>query len=221
VNLKVAKEGVDDWLPGPGAEDKFTGKSGEVTFETEGKRSITCTSAALEGEYTGPRTDATKLTLSGCRYLATNQPCQTSPTAQGTIEGSGSLEGELGFLTIPSSPLVPTVGWDLKGLSMTFTCEKLPEPSITIGTIEGSVIASLTPADAMSRTMTLTYSASSGKQLPEMFEGAEADTLTMKLRTGLEESAEPSGVTMSVAIKNGEPLEVKAQTCETYVGCEP
>jgi hypothetical protein len=221
VNLKVAKQGVDNWLPGPGTKDKFTGNSGEVTFETEGKRSITCTSAALAGEYTGPRTDSTKLTLSGCRYLATNQPCQTNPTAQGTIEGSGSLEGELGFLTIPSSPLVPTVGWDLKGVSMTFTCEKLPEPSITIGTIEGSVIASLTPTDAMGRTMTLTYSASSGKQLPEMFEGAEADTLTMKLRTGLEESTEQSGLTMSVAIKDEEPLEVKAQTCETYVGCEP
>jgi hypothetical protein len=73
----------------------------------------------------------------------------------------------------------------------------------------------------MGRTMTLTYSASSGKQLPEMFEGAEADTLTMKLRTGLEESTEQSGLTMSVAIKDEEPLEVKAQTCETYVGCEP
>ena len=83
------------------------------------------------------------------------------------------------------------------------------------------MIASLTPADAMSAKMTLTYTAASGKQLPEAFEGAETDTLTMKLRTGLEETVEPSALSTTEAITNGEPLEVKAQTCQAYLGCEP
>jgi hypothetical protein len=220
VHLKVAHKANGKWLPGPGARPKFTGKTGEVTFETAGAKSITCTSASVAGEYTGPKTETAKLTMSGCRYPATNQPCQSSPTAEGTIEASGSLTGELGFITIPSSPFTPTVGWDLKGLSMTFACEKLLEPSATTGTIEGSVIAPLSPVNMMSGSSTLTYAATSGKQLPEMFEGAEADTLTMKLRTGLEETVEQSGVTMNQTTTNEESLEVKAQTCETYVSCE-
>ena len=220
VHVKVAHKANGEWLPGPGAKPKFTGKTGEVTFETAGAKSISCTSASVAGEYTGPRTETSKLTLSGCRYPATNQPCQSSPTAEGTIEASGSLTGELGFITIPSSPLTPTVGWDLKGLSMTFTCEKPLEISVTTGTIEGSVIASLSPVNMMSANDTLTYAATSGRQLPEMFEGAEADTLTMKLRSGLEETVEQSGVTMNQTTSNEESLEVKAQTCETYVTCE-
>jgi hypothetical protein len=221
IDVKSAKRGVDDWLPGPGEKSKFTGKAGEVVFETEGKRSITCTAADLEGEYTGARTETTKLVLSGCQNPATSQPCQSSPTAAGTIEASGPLEGELGFVSIPTSPLVPTVGWDLKALSMTFTCAKLGEASVTTGTIEGSMIASLTPTNVMSAKMTLAYTAASGKQLPEMFEGAEADTLTMKLRNGLEETVEQSGLSATETITNEESLEVKAQTCQTDVGCEP
>jgi hypothetical protein len=54
-----------------------------------------------------------------------------------------------------------------------------------------------------------------------MFEGAEADTLTMKLRNGLEETVEQSGLSATETITNAESLEVKAQTCQTDVGCEP
>jgi subtilase family protein len=221
VHIKVAKKANGQWLPGPGAKKKFSAKSGAVVFESEGKKAITCSAAALEGEYTGPSTEVAKLLLTGCKYVATNQKCESSPLAEGTIEASASLTGELGFITVPTSPAVPTVGWDLKGLSMTFTCANPPETSITTGTIQGSAIAPVTPVNMMAEQMTLTYSMASGKQLPEMFEGAEADTLTMKLRTGLEETVEPSGLSANLTVRNEESLEVKAQTCQTYVGCKP
>ncbi|HEY2251472.1 MAG TPA: hypothetical protein VGH74_10450, partial [Planctomycetaceae bacterium] len=79
-------KGHYEFLPGPGANNKFYGVATEETeFETTGGIKISCSVAIFKGEYTGAKTLKTKISLSGCEQPV-KRPCQTNPAKEGEIE---------------------------------------------------------------------------------------------------------------------------------------
>lgn len=204
-------KGKYDFLPAPGPAPAFSGLGEKVSLETPGKAVITCAAATFEGSYTGPKTETVTLDLVGCILSSSpsQQKCQTTPVKEGEIEAQ--LEGELGFISGGSKPVV---GLDLKPKApsttfATFQCGKLPETGPS-GTIEGSVIAPISPKNHMVEEFKLKYLQSGGKQAVEHFEGGPNDTLTVKLLSGVELKTEPIGLKTIVVDSNEEPLEIKA-----------
>jgi hypothetical protein len=198
----TAKKGTYDWEPGPGAAGKFYGVAiePEPLLETVGHKKISCSVGIFKGEYTGPKTETVKITLSGC-LNSEGHECQSSPESAGTVE-SETLAGELEFVSGKGSKK-PIVGWDLKHEGTLFTYEcglNLKEVGTPVfSTIEGSVIGpvaygSESDMNKMSLTSIIKYKAVDGKQAPEKFEGGLADTLTT-ITTGLSELKEQTGLT--------------------------
>lgn len=225
VRPKATANGKYEWEPGPGAKNKFFGVAEEPVLETVGGQSISCASAIFKGEYTGPKTEKTTVQFEFCEDAA-KRPCQTTPAKEGIIVEQGSLEGSLAFINAAKG----TPGWDIKpeggsGSFLTYYCGKLPE---TIHMVEGSVIGTIkrgffgNDLNRMSKTATIAYKATKGKQLPEAFEGQANDTLTTTT-TGLEtRSPEQTGLTSVLETVSGlgenieseanqEALEVKAK----------
>ncbi len=225
VRKKPMHNGKYEWEPGPGAKNKFFGVAEEPVLETVAGQEISCASAIFKGEYTGAKTEKTTVQFEFCEDAA-KRPCQTTPAKEGIIVEQGSLEGGLGFIESAKG----TAGWDLKheggsGAFLTYYCGKLPE---TVHTIEGSVIGQIkhgffgNDLNKMSKSATILYKATKGKQLPEAFEGQPSDTLTTTT-LGLEtRSPEQTGLTSVLETESGlgenieseenqEPLEVKTK----------
>ncbi len=200
-------KGADNFLPGPGAANKFTGHLGAVTLETVGQAKIACSSGSAQGEYTGSKTLAATITLAGCERPSTHEPCQSVGGASGQI-ATNALEGEYGFI---SSARKLSVGLDLRHepALATFECTTAALPGKELVNLEGSVIGSIKKFDSMVSAFTVTYKATAGKQLPEAFEGAAKDTLVTSVVGG---SAEQTGLTATLTLTNEERLEIKAKT---------
>jgi hypothetical protein len=201
-------KGSYDFIAGPGEKPKFTGSGGGVAFETVGKKTITCAGSEESGEYTGAKTLKESVNFIGCANEA-GQSCQSNPAKTGEIENT-SLEGEIGFIRGPEKPIV---GLDLKGSPnyLTFICGALPETTITVVTIEGSVIAPIKHIDLMAEEFSLKYKQVGGKQVPEQFAGGAKDTLTANFASGLTKTTEQIGLTDFVEITNEEPIEIKGK----------
>lgn len=224
VHRKPGHNGRYEWLPGPGANDKFFGFAEEPVLETVGGQKISCAAGLFKGEYTGAKTEKMTASFEICEDGA-KRPCQTTPAKEGVI-GEGALEGHLGYVDSTKK----TAGWDLEheggsGAMLTYYCGKLPE---TVHTIEGSAIGVLkhgffgNDVDKMSKKATIAFKATSGRQLPEAFEGQPNDTLTTTT-LGLETRAnEQTGLTTLLETVSGEgedipneaiqePLEVRTK----------
>jgi hypothetical protein len=113
--------GKYNWLPGPGAQNKFTSVlraafSAPVLELTGSKTQIFCFAAGkAEGEYTGPKTlIVKKLVLRSCHNPALegleHSKCQNVGSPAGEISAQ-ELTGELGFIKAAKGP---RVGVDLK-----------------------------------------------------------------------------------------------------------
>jgi hypothetical protein len=102
------------------------------------------------------------------------------------------------------SGLLVSVGVDLgaEPSLLTAQCDGANEELV----VKGSVIAPISKIDAMSKTFSLAYTQSAGKQSPEQFEGGSKDTLTATLGSG----AEQAGLSTTEKITNEESLEIKA-----------
>jgi hypothetical protein len=223
VRKKATMKGHYEFLPGPGAKNKFTGVAiePEPILETVNGSKILCSDIVFKGEYTGPKTEKVMVLFSGCEN-AIHQTCQTNPTTEGEIE-SEALEGELGVIS--KAKAVPTIGWDLKrsGTLATYSCGKLPEAiemleGSVIGTVKGGANSNL---DRMNIESIIAFKETAGKQLPEAFEGQPNDTLTTT-STGLKTTKEQTGLLgtdeqesglgePSETEANQEPLEIKAK----------
>ncbi|HTA06526.1 MAG TPA: hypothetical protein VK774_09200, partial [Solirubrobacteraceae bacterium] len=225
LHQKPSHNGKYEWLPGPGANNKFFGFAEEPVLQTVGGQTISCAAGLFKGEYTGAKTEKMTASLEICEDAA-KRPCQTTPAKEGVISEGGTLEGDLGYIDSTKK----TVGWDLEheggsGAIFTYYCGKLPE---TIHMVEGSVIGQVKPGffgndlNKMSKKATISYKASKGKQLPEAFEGQPNDTLTTTT-LGLETRPnEQTGLTTLLETVSGEgedipneaiqePLEVKTK----------
>lgn len=205
----AAGKGSFDWSPGPGALKKFEGTGGETTLETVGKQKIACVASIFTGEYTGAKTESVSLEMQGCNDAVTGAVCQTHLKGAGKIETLAPLEGELGFIKGGEKP---SVGLDLKHspVILTFECGELPG-AVVLGTLEGSVIAPITPINKMVEEFKIIYKEKLGKQIPEQFEGGAKDTLTETLVSGIETKTEESGLKTRVEGLNEEPIEIKAR----------
>jgi hypothetical protein len=212
------KKGKYEWLPGPGTANHFygIGEEPEPQLETTGGALIECSEMVLEGEYTGPKTFKAKVSFGGCETgTETVRECQTNPAKEGVIEATGGFEGNLGVIKGGEKP---TVGWDLKreggGAAFVFECG-IPPQTLSLETIEGSVIAPLsrgffgTDVNKMSEFATLKYKAVKGLQQPEMFEGGEKDVFTTTTVTGITTTKEQTGLNTTVEARSGlgQPIE--------------
>ncbi len=204
---EVAGSGKYEWIPGPGGAKKLTGHFGPVTLEGVGKTTISCAAASATGEFATARTLSTTLTLSGCERPAGHHPCQGATSPPGEIVTS-SLEGEVAFIAGGSKP---SVGVDLKHEPSlaSFTCSGTSGDELV--TLEGSVIAPITPLDQPTSTFTLKYKAPGGRQVPEAFEEGLKDTLLTQVLAGLERTGEETGLTATATLATEEPLELKAK----------
>lgn len=225
TTLNAHKKGKYEWLPGPGAKNKYSGVAVAPSplFRTTGGQTISCSDIVFKGEYTGAKTETATVTMDGCE-TPFHRPCQTNPAKEGQIEGPSALKGELGVIS--KAKKTPTVGWDLKGegVLFTFQCGKPPEV-LNLETIEGSVIGAVTGGgfsniDRMSIFSVIKYKAVAGKQLPESFEGGPKDTLLLNSIT--EKTSEQTGLTATEESESGlgepiekpenqEPLEIKVK----------
>jgi alpha-tubulin suppressor-like RCC1 family protein len=207
--MSKAHHGRFEWLPGPGPRRKFTDELSQPMLETVGGHRVGCTAGMLEGDYTGPKTEALSgLTLQGCRDLSTNMSCQTNPMQEGLIASSLPLQGDLGFITSGGRR---AVGWKLESNPPTtpllvFVCGSTAE------VLEGSVIGRVAPIDSMTSEPELLYRQRKGRQLPEFFEPSVRDALMLTTTplTG-SESSEQVGLSSNAVQIDEQPLEIKAK----------
>ncbi len=200
-------KGRNNWQPGPGAKKKFLGTAVEaVILETVKGRRIECSTIVFEGEYTGPKTLKTKVDLVGCLEQASKKTCQSNPNPMKKGEIEFEAEGGIGFI---KSGEKPAVGVDLKIPALTvFECGELLEA--VHYEMSGSFIGQATPLNIMSPSFKLAFKVKSGKQIPQMFEGAPKDTITLTHLSGLEKVSEEAGLRALVEVENEEQLEIKA-----------
>jgi hypothetical protein len=200
----VGSEGKYEWIAGA-AKPKFTAKGMATKLTGVGGAGVTCASSSVSGEYTGPKTVSASVTFKGCKSTTSKQACQSNGAPSGELIAAG-LTGGLGFIEdeLTKSGLLVSVGVDLgrEPSLLAASCNGAGEELL----VTGSVIAPISKIDAMSKTFTLSYAASAGKQSPEQFEGGAKDTLTATLGAG----AEQAGLSSTEKITNEEPLEVKA-----------
>ena len=212
VTRSETNTGEYEWTPGfTKAGIRSTG--GRSILETVGRTRITCKAEAGTGEYSGARTELITMTFTRCES-ASKASCQSEGASAGTIKDF-LLEGQLGFIkNKPKEEKLPgvSVGWDLKPTGpepyvTTFECGNGLKESPTHVLVSGSVITTNATIDKMSLTSALHYTASTGKQRPERFEGGAAAVLLTSVAGG---AFEQSGLSTTQTVTSEELLEVKA-----------
>ncbi len=201
----AGKTGAFEWLPGAGATG-YTVQGGSLTFETASKRKIVCNGVSGSGSYTSPKTEVMHLTLNGCEQPEQGA-CHDEKATSGEILLS-PLEGvlrELGASGAKSS----SVGTALRSANggeanfAAFICGNAGY-HVVIG---GSVIAMTSKADKMSSGTKLEFIGKKGRQTPEVFEGGNAQRLTVSFDG---EGFEGASLHARLIETAQEPLEIKA-----------
>jgi hypothetical protein len=183
---------------------KFTGTSGAGKLVTTAGREISCTSDSASGEITNAKTaDNVVVEFKGCttKILFFTLSCSNIVT--------NKLTAEPVYLTNPNSS--SEVGLDLKPMSGTtfasFTCsgENL--------SVSGSVVGKITPTNKLTKSYTLSFAQSGGKQKYEgFFVGSTftKDTLSAS-GSGLETfGPEQAGIEGSDTITTEKEVELSA-----------
>jgi hypothetical protein len=196
-----SETGPDEWVPGV-ANGGFTTAlkpATTVRLEATNKEKVTCTGASSGGEITGAKTlGGLVLTLTGCESLGA--PCTSSGMGEGELQTT-PLQGTLGIVNTTEKLGKETfhIGVSLHAAEgapvLEYTC------SISgAAVISGSVIAPVT-SGKMTKTPTLKFAASSGKQKPESFEGGAREVLTNQL-------GQQVGLTLSLTQTYEEAIEI-------------
>jgi hypothetical protein len=170
-----------------------------VKLEATNKEKVTCTGESSSGLITGPKTVGNVvIKLTGCGSLAA--PCTTAGLAPGELQTS-PLEGTLGIISTTEKEGKETVhpGLSLhaagKAPFLEYTCN-----ASGVAVLNGSVIAPVA-SGKMTKTATLKYAATAGKQKPESFEGGAREVLVNQLN-------EQVGLTLASTQTNEEAIEV-------------
>jgi hypothetical protein len=206
VEKNEANLGKYEWLPGPGANRKFTGANKTVILETTGKGQIKCSGSTSQGEYTGTKSATLSLTFSGCKLGKSTETCQTGATA-GEIS-TGPLQARLGFIKDleSGSEVISPVGWDLtNGATIVSGSCGASAQSLAV---TGSVIGEVSANDKMALAYSLRFAQTAGKQSPESFEEEPKDTLGESFGGAPPEQV---GLKATEKIANEEKLEFKSQ----------
>lgn len=216
----AAANGKYEWSPGPGAETEFEspGTLEPVTLQTVGGNMIACANSKQFGEFLGPKTEKTEISLYECKEAASGEPCQSlrpeeNPPApeEGTII-SLPVEAEVGLISGGSKP---RVGWDYKAQTGTdlfsFECGKTTGLGTKVS-ISGSFIGVVSKiVNHMGEEDKFRYSAPGGQQVPEKFEGGSSDVLTADfVSPSLQSSSEQIGYSGKEEQSLSEKLEIKA-----------
>jgi hypothetical protein len=204
-----------EWTPVSGTEKlTFAGTGAEPTIITAGHPTISCPSANLSGEYTGPKTASVTIELQGCLDQNTKQ-CQTPAATKSQIK-TFPMEAELGYTRheIVNGKLIVAVGLDLKATPpLTALASYECTGSEEIASIQDSVIGKLKPWNKMTTESNLNlFVRKTGQQIPESFAGGPKDTLNTSFMKGLETTG-PFPTTLKIASETGTnsvPLEIKA-----------
>jgi hypothetical protein len=193
--------GTYDWLRGVEARSFATApKAVTVKLEAAGsKEKVTCTGESASGQVTGYKTVGdVVIRLTGCESLG--GPCTTGALAAGELETS-VLDGSLGIVSTTEKLGKETFHL---GVSLHPT-ESVPFLEYTCSvsgswTLGGALIAQVTSGKT-SKTTSVKWAASGGKQKPEAFEGGATEVLTNQL-------GEHVGLTLTSSITYEEPVEI-------------
>jgi hypothetical protein len=196
--------GSFEWLPGPGASNKFSvaKTSAFWTLEVGGGPKIVCTGGSGTGEYTSSNSvGAVALTLTGC---VDGFECN-SPGQQDGVVVLNPLEGTLGVIKAGATPKLNKIGLDLfpaghEPFVAEFVCA-----GVAIQ-VRGSVIVPVT-TNKMLLTSPLKFVQKNGKQKPEQFEGEPKDVLEFSTDRGPFAQA---GLFFEAAETNEEPIEINS-----------
>jgi hypothetical protein len=198
--------GEYEWSTGPGAHAGFTLSGGAASLEaTGGATRLSCSHTSGSGSYTGAKSATARLTLTGCRLVASKTICQSAGAAAGEIVSS-PLQGTLGFIkdAAEGSQLNVSVGLDLQHSPMLLSAECAGSPV----SVSGSVIAPFTKLEKTTAKNTLTFSESAGVQMPQAFEEGAADTLSSVFGSS---PSQPSALKLKLNLSNEEAIEAKGE----------
>jgi hypothetical protein len=203
-----AKKGSYEWLPGPGAKNKFTTSGGAATLATKGGKTVTCTSEKSGGEYiTGGdnKHESTTVEFAGCK--SNGFACTTVGKASGELV-TNELLGEVGFenLAKKKTALKLYPAPSAKGKFIEFKCVGLEIKVRGKGEEAGAGILVNIKNDKMATTEALKYKATKGVQKPAKWEGPNPETY---LESNFENLGyEQSGQTITSNVKNEEAIEL-------------
>jgi hypothetical protein len=218
--------GEYEFLPGPGANNKFQLKLSQPSFETVGGGRIVCAFLFAKGEFTGAKTwkISGETQIQGCALQPQNLACYSNPLEPNQVVSEIPLAGELGDIPGSTNPANPWLGWDLKAESSTsptifeFSCGESgvfpPPPAQFRISLEGSVIGRVKATNKMQTLFAMIYKQEHGIQIPEAFIGGVKDTLTQITTPTTNpngKKVEQVGLKGSGELVPGEALELKAK----------
>jgi hypothetical protein len=175
-NESATASGKYEWVPGPGPEPKYTGKTGVVTL-TGAAGAIECKKSVSTGEITGPKSDTDVFTFSQC--TTKGAPCTTV-----RLNGKGQWEevGTVGDIeTLKLNTTLIGHGEAFEQLGPDGEPEKLVEPA------EGEIWTLFTSSEESGPYKGL-WAAYNCREVARIFTGGElAGVTTENLTTTFEE----------------------------------
>jgi hypothetical protein len=162
-----------------GEKVPFTSTSGEGTLETASGETVKCKEDTNEGEITGPK-EVSKVVVKfkGCKATILGfikVACKTSGAGTEEIV-TEKLKGHIGYLNKSKKE----VGQELEPEGTLFAKFECAGETVEV---RGHVIGKLTPTDSMTKTTTLTFEQSGGKQKYTEFEGGPSGQI-LETKTG-------------------------------------
>jgi hypothetical protein len=159
------------WLPGAEGT-KFTGKSAKATLQIKGSGSITCAESSAEGEIQKEKTLGLAVINFGKACTIAGLPVNSLGDASGTI----LVHVEIHNCLIATG----RYGLLIKVLPLHL---EIPSTKLLLS-VEGALIAEVTPANKKAAKFNLVVEQKEGKQTIEKCEGGTAQTLLTSLDGG-------------------------------------
>jgi hypothetical protein len=186
----VAKAALPEFI---GVPNTFTASGGTVRFETTAGVQLTCTSTSASGEVTSSNLlSHVGMLLKGCKAYGV-LTCTSKGGAPGEIFGK-SLQGGIAYI----AKAAEMVGADLAGSSGIFY--EFECTGATVGKVRGGVIGKIAPVNTKTKTFTITYTQSKGKQGVRSYEGGAVDILEASVSGGAFEAlGEENSITLIFA----------------------
>ena len=199
--------GKFEWFPGAG-KAKFTSSGGIGVLTTVGGAGVECKTESSTGEFVpgnNKEEAGIVVTFKGC--VSVGNACTTPGAASGELV-TNELEGTVGFIKKEAIVTKTKLGLELSpaksvasGLFIEFSCLGL------VVKVKGHVLVPIKD-DKMTKTETLKFVASKGKQKPEKWEeSSEKQILEASFKGGPFEQA---GQAISSVVTGEEALELNA-----------
>ncbi len=198
-----------EWHPGfggarPLVKRGFTLSSAKITFESVGKRKVTCSGGYGSGEFSAAKaTRVASLVLTGCSGTGLGA-CHSPAASEGEVRFE-PLTGQLGYTTNKAAiydaglQLSPASGETLAA----FTCGTHEV------TLSGAFVGLYGKEDVTTTAMTLKAAEKKGVQEQHELKERPAASLALKIDAG---AAEQAGIKAKLAQTNEEGVEINTET---------